>query len=75
MSPKPGKLANKIPSYQPINLQSVMYKLFEKKTLLKQPQSLLVMNTVPNRQFSFRPGHATTEQVPTQQLNKSLHTL
>lgn len=60
---KPNKPKHLSSSYRPINLLSVLGKLFE-KTLLKRLHPILQYNhVIPNNKFAFCNRHSTIHQV------------
>lgn len=63
MIQKPGKVAEKVESYRPINLLPVLSKLFEKLLLLRLSPIIEKHKLISNHQFGFRRKHATIEQI------------
>lgn len=61
--PKPNKPMEKVDSYRPISLLSVVSKLFERAYLKRLLPILEERKIIPNHQFGFRASHSTIEQV------------
>jgi hypothetical protein len=60
---KPGKPADEVMSYRPINLLPIFSKLYEKLFLTRIQPTVHDKRIIPDHQFGFRQKHATIEQV------------
>jgi len=60
---KPGKLAEEVMPYRPINLLPILSKLFEKLFLARLIPTLQETRIRSDHHFSFRQKHSTIEQV------------
>ena len=63
MIPKPAKPPNKITSYRPILLLSVLSKLLEKMFQARLMPIITRKELIPNHQFGFRESYSTIDQV------------
>lgn len=74
MITKPKKPPNKVQSYRPISLLSVLAKLFEKLLLKRLKPIIDNKNLVPVHQFGFRNKHSTLDQIHriTNEIEKTL---
>jgi len=71
---KPGKPAEEITSYRPIDLLPMVSKLFQKYFPTRNKPILQETRIIPDHHFGFRQKHTTIEQVHriTNVINKSL---
>jgi len=62
MIAKPGKPPTEANSYRPINLLSIMSKVFEQILLHRLDETIHIDGLLPIHQFGFRNNHSTIQQ-------------
>jgi hypothetical protein len=72
--PTPGKDPTETTSYRPVNIISVLSKVFENLILKRINKEVEPEEWIPRHQFGFRPGHSATQQTHriTNIMNKAL---